>query len=67
MKGFEVNDKIIFFSCKGYHDDKCETCKQKINKTIQKVLRSNYGLFFWFCRLASDETELAQRINYERI
>ena len=67
MEGFEVNDKIIFYPCGEYHDDKCKICKQKINKTIQKVLRSNNLLYFWFCCLGSDETKFAQRINYGRI
>ena len=67
MKGFEVNDKFIFFSCGEYHD-KCEICKQKLNKTIQKVLKNNnFELDFWFCHLLSSDTEFAQRINYGRI
>ena len=67
MEGFEVNDKFIFFSCREQYD-KCEICKQKLNKTIHKVLKNNNDwLDFWFCYLKSDETEFAQRINYRRI
>ena len=60
-----VNDRFIFSYCGEY--DKCEICKQKLNKTIQKVLVNNNILYFWYCGLKSDETEYAQRINYGRI
>ena len=68
MEGFNVNDKFIFFSCrKEWIGRDCKTCKQKINKTIQKVLKNDPNLHFWFCWLKYDEVKYVRKVSYRRI